>query len=98
MTSNAPRAQEKRKLSKDETTPGRGGSDALVDAVAAGKQPAPSDVKLTWHNHFLLTGKTDIYVPYTLDFEPGVSTGACGDVRARGGQDPRGGRPCWRQS
>jgi hypothetical protein len=58
-------AQEKRKLSRDETTQYEA-LHALVDAVMAGKPPAPSDVKLTFQNHFLKTG-TSAYVPYTLE-------------------------------
>jgi hypothetical protein len=64
-------AQEKRKLTKDESTHYEA-LHALVDAVAAGKQPAPGDVKLTMHNYFLLSG-ADVYIPFTLDLNPAFS-------------------------
>lgn len=65
-------AQEKKKLSKDEKSQ----SDAIrkiVDAVSAGKRPAPADVKLTFHNFFIKAGEF-VYVPYVLDVEPGILT------------------------
>src|SRR3982751_4795309 len=65
-------AQETRKLSKEELADYQT-IHALVDAVAAGKQPAPADAKITFRPHFLKSG-TDIYVPYTVDLEPGKLT------------------------
>jgi hypothetical protein len=62
-------AQEKRKLSKDELTQYEA-IHTVVDNVAAGKQPAPADVKVSFRNHFLKSG-TDIYIPYTVEVEPG---------------------------
>ena len=62
-------AQDKRKLSKDETTQYEA-IHALVDAVSAGKQPAPSDFKLAFHSDFIKSSD-DVYIPYTLDVEPG---------------------------
>src|ERR1051325_1099124 len=62
------KAQEKKKLSKDETTQYEALHN-LVDAVTAGKQPAPSDVKLTMHPFFLKSGQ-DIYIPFTLELQP----------------------------
>ena len=61
--------QDRKKLSKDELA-AYDAMNALVNNVVAGKQPAPSDVKLTWHNHFLKSNN-NIYVPYTVDVEPG---------------------------
>src|SRR3954469_6311157 len=65
-------AQDARKLSKDELADFQT-VHALVDAVASGKQPAPADAKVTFRPHFLKSG-TDIYVPYTVDLEPGKLT------------------------
>src|SRR4249919_3191852 len=62
-------AQEKRKLSKDELAQYEA-IHTVVDAVAAGKQPAPADAKLSFRNHFLKSGE-DIYIPYTVELEPG---------------------------
>ena len=64
-------AQEKRTLSKDEIVQFQA-LHALVDAVSSGKQPAPADVKLTFHNYFLSAG-VDVYVPYTIDIQPAFS-------------------------
>jgi hypothetical protein len=65
-------AQERKKLSRDELTQ-YDALNTLVTAVSSGKQPAPADAKLTFHNHFL---KTDIgvYVPYTVEIEPNKFT------------------------
>lgn len=43
---------------------------ALVDAVMAGKQPAPADVKLKFDNHFAKSA-TNIFVPYVLEISSG---------------------------
>jgi hypothetical protein len=64
---------ERKKLSKDELA-AYDAMNALVNNVVAGKQPAPSDVKLTWHNHFLKSNN-NVYVPYTVDVEPGKFAG-----------------------
>ena len=38
-----------------------------VDAVAAGKQPAPADIPLRWEgNHFLRGGDGATYIPFTI--------------------------------
>ena len=58
-----------RKLSNDEKREYIALSD-LVDAVMAGKQPAPADLKLTFQNHFLKSNDS-VYVPYII----GVSGG-----------------------
>jgi hypothetical protein len=39
----------------------------LVDAVSAGKQPAPVDIPVTWQsNHFVKGSEGGTYIPYTL--------------------------------
>ena len=39
----------------------------LVDAVAAGKQPAPADIGVAWEsNHFVRGGDGSTYIPFTL--------------------------------
>lgn len=39
----------------------------LVDAVSAGKQPAPTDIPVTWaSNHFVKGGDATTYVPFTI--------------------------------
>src|SRR5262245_7987848 len=65
------KAPEKKKLSKDETQQYEALHN-LVDAVTAGKQPAPADVKLMLHPFFLKSGQ-DIYIPFTLDLQPGFA-------------------------
>lgn len=45
----------------------------LVDAVAAGKEPAPADVKVTVQNHFIRSA-TNIFVPYVLEIGGGKFT------------------------
>jgi hypothetical protein len=66
--------QERRKLSKDELA-SYDAMNALVNNVMAGKQPAPADVKLTFRNHFLKSNN-NLYVPYTVEIEPGKLTTA----------------------
>ena len=41
----------------------------VVDAVAAGKQPAPADVKLKFQHHFLKSNE-NIYIPVHVEVEP----------------------------
>lgn len=44
----------------------------MVDAVVAGKQPAPSDIQVTWEsNDFVRGGDGTTYIPFTLSFPPG---------------------------
>jgi hypothetical protein len=39
----------------------------LVDAVSAGKQPAPTDVGITWQsNHFVRGAEGSTYIPFTV--------------------------------
>ena len=69
--------QEKKKLSKDDLASYEA-MNTLVNNVVAGKQPAPADVKLTFHNHFLKSSQ-NIYIPYAVDVEPGkLTTTHCG--------------------
>src|SRR4051812_19963441 len=84
-------AQEKRKLSKDEMSQYEA-IHTVVDAVAAGKQPAPADVKVTFRNDFLKSGE-DIYIPYILEVEPGklASVPAAMYVRAVAKNPPAAG-------
>ena len=42
----------------------------LVDAVMAGKQPAPADVTLKFQNHFVRSA-TNVFVPYVLEISSG---------------------------
>ena len=62
--------QQQRKLSNDERREYIALNE-LVDAVAAGKQPAPADVKLKFQNHFLKSSK-NVYVPYVLEISGGT--------------------------
>jgi hypothetical protein len=42
-----------------------------VDAVAAGKQPAPTDVPITWEGHHFLRGADgSTYIPFTVKVDP----------------------------
>ena len=62
--------QQQRKLSNDEREE-YVALNELVDAVMAGKQPAPADVKLKFQNHFLKSSK-NVYVPYMLEVSGGT--------------------------
>jgi hypothetical protein len=62
--------QQQRKLSNDEKRDYIALTE-LVDAVMAGKQPAPADLKLKFQNHFLKSNK-NVYVPYLLDVSGGT--------------------------
>jgi hypothetical protein len=74
--------QQQRKLSNDERREYVALTE-LVDAVTAGKQPAPADVKLKFQNHFLRSSK-NVYVPYVLEISGGTfsSYPVTMDVRA----------------
>src|SRR5688572_26454927 len=45
----------------------------LVDAVAAGKQPAPADLTLKLNHHFLKSNN-NVYVPYIVEIGGGTFT------------------------
>ena len=62
--------QQQRKLTNDERRDYLALSE-LVDAVMAGKQPAPADVKITFNHHFLKSNK-NVYIPYMLDMAGGT--------------------------
>jgi hypothetical protein len=64
--------QQQRKLTNDERREYLALSE-LVDAVMAGKQPAPADVKLKFNHHFLKSNK-NVYLPYILDITGGTFT------------------------
>src|SRR5262245_553942 len=65
----APEPQQ-RKLTNDEKRDYVALSD-LVDAVAAGKQPAPADLKVKYQHHFLKSNK-NVYIPYILEVGGGT--------------------------
>ncbi len=62
-------AQQQRKLSNDERREYLAVNE-LVDAVAAGKQPAPADLKLKFQHHFLKSNK-NVYIPYITEISGG---------------------------
>jgi hypothetical protein len=61
--------QQQRKLSNDERRDYTAVNE-LVDAVIAGKQPAPADLKLKFQHHFLKSAK-NVYVPYIVEIGGG---------------------------
>ena len=61
--------EQQRKLSNDERRDYLALSET-VDAVAAGKQPAPADVKLKFQHHFLKSNE-NVYVPYVVEVSGG---------------------------
>jgi hypothetical protein len=69
---DAEQQQQQRKLSNDEKRE-YVALNELVDAVAAGKEPAPADVKLKFQNHFLKSSK-NVYIPYMLEVSGGTFT------------------------
>ena len=60
---------EKVKLSNAEITQYKA-LTVLVDAVASGKEPAPRDFTVAFHNHFIRSS-TNVFVPYVLEIGPG---------------------------
>lgn len=64
--------QQQRKLTNDERREYIALSD-LVDAVMAGKQPAPADVKLKFQHHVLKSDK-NVYIPYIVEISGGTFT------------------------
>ena len=65
-------APEKLKLSKAEMSQYKALS-GLVDAVDAGKETAPADVKVTVQHHFVKSA-TNVFVPYVLEIGGGKFT------------------------
>jgi hypothetical protein len=43
---------------------------AVVDNVAAGKQPAPSDIPVSFYHHFMRSREGKAFMPYTLTIDP----------------------------
>lgn len=56
---------DKLKLSKAEMTQYKA-LIGLVDAVASGKEPAPGDFTIAFHNHFIRS-ITNVFIPYVLE-------------------------------
>jgi hypothetical protein len=51
----------------------------LVDAVATGQQPAPTDISATWESNHFVKGQGGItYVPFTLNIDRAALTAAGG--------------------
>ncbi len=72
FTQDKPPAQapdQQRKLSNDERRDYLALSET-VDAVAAGKLPAPADLKLKFQHHFLKSNE-NVYVPYIVEVSGG---------------------------
>jgi hypothetical protein len=67
-----PAKEEQRKLNNDEKRDYIALSDT-VDAVMAGKQPAPADVKLKFQHHFLKSNE-NVYIPYIVEVSGGKFT------------------------
>lgn len=44
--------------------------NALVDAVVAGKEPAPADLRLTFQHHFVKSA-TGVFIPYVVEIRSG---------------------------
>jgi hypothetical protein len=65
-----PAQPQQRKLTNDERREYIALND-LVDAVAAGKQPAPADLTLKF-NHHLLKSNNNVYIPYIVEIGGGT--------------------------
>jgi hypothetical protein len=83
--------QQQRKLTNDERREYIALNE-LVDAVAAGKQPAPADVKLKFQNHFLKSAK-NVYIPYLLDISGGTFSSYPVTMYVRAVRKPEAGAP-----
>ena len=68
----APAQEQQRKLSGDERKDYIALSD-FVDQVAAGKQPVPADLKLTFQSHYLKSNE-NVYLPYVVEVSGGKFT------------------------
>src|SRR5688572_1095037 len=64
-----PAQEQQRKLSNDEKREYTALSDT-VDAVVAGKQPAPADLKLKFQHHVLKSNE-NVYIPYIVEVSGG---------------------------
>ena len=67
-----PAPEPQRKLSGDERRDYIALSDT-VDAVMAGKEPAPADLKLKFQSHFLKSNE-NVYIPYIVEISGGKFT------------------------
>ena len=83
--------QQQRKLSGDERREYMALNE-LVDAVIAGKQPAPADVKLTFQNHYLRSNE-NVYVPYVVQIGGGKFSSFPVAMYVRAMQKTAGGAP-----
>lgn len=81
--------QQPRKLTNDERREYIALSD-LVDAVMAGKQPAPADVKLKFQHHFLKSNN-NVYVPYIVEVSGGTFSSFPVTMYARAVRKPEAG-------
>lgn len=84
-------AQQQRKLSNDEKREYIALTE-LVDAVAAGKQAAPADVKLKFRHHFLKSAK-NVYIPYILEVTGGTFSSFPVTMYVRAVRTPEAGAP-----
>jgi hypothetical protein len=83
--------QQQRKLSGDERREYLALNE-LVDAVAAGKQPAPADLKLTFQHHFLRSNE-NVYLPYSVQISGGKFSSFPVAMYVRAVQKPAEGAP-----
>jgi hypothetical protein len=82
-------AQQQRKLSNDERREYIAINE-LVDAVVAGKQPAPADLQLKFQNHFLKSNN-NVYIPYIVEISGGKFTNYPVTMYVRAVQKPGAG-------
>ena len=83
--------QQQRKLSGDERREYIALNE-LVDAVIAGKQPAPADLKLTFQHHFLRSNE-NVYLPYVVQISGGKFSSFPVAMYVRAVQKPAAGAP-----
>jgi hypothetical protein len=83
--------QQQRKLSNDERKEYIALNE-LVDAVTAGKQPAPADIKLKFQHHFLKSSK-NVYIPYMLEVSGGTFSQYPVTMYVRAVRKPEAGAP-----
>jgi hypothetical protein len=55
----------------------------LVDAVAAGTQPAPTDIPIAWEANHFVKGQADTYIPYSLTIDRSKMNGAAASYYVR---------------
>jgi hypothetical protein len=84
VSSTALLAQDKDKKDKDKNQPKYSKEQiqeakeivALVDNIAAGKQAAPADFPVTFHNHYMRSREGKAFMPYTLTIDQSAITSA----------------------